>query len=210
MKKLILFSAAAMMILASCVGNPEGKKAETTDSVETVDQVVGAEYTVDAAQSKVEWTGTKVTGKHEGTVDIKSGSIRVDNGAITGGNFVLDMNSISSTDLQGEYKDKLDGHLKSDDFFGVENYPEAVFTITNVTPSTETPENIQISGNLTIKDISKNITFDARVSELTDATVKATADFNIARGDWGVNYEGKQDDLISKEINFKVSLVANK
>ncbi|NGM61354.1 YceI family protein [Sphingobacterium sp. SGG-5] len=210
MKKLILFSAAAMMILASCVGNPEGKKAETADSVETTDAVVGAEYTVDAAQSKVEWTGTKVTGQHEGTVAIKSGSIHVDNGVVTGGNFVLDMNSIGSTDLQGEYKDKLDGHLKSDDFFGVETYPEAVFTITGVTPSVDNAGVIQVSGNLTIKDISKNITFDATVDELTDTTVKATADFNIARGDWGVNYEGKQDDLISKEINFNVSLVATK
>ncbi len=210
MKKLILFSAAAMMVLASCVGNPEGKKAETTDSIETADQVVGAVYTVDATQSKVEWTGAKVTGKHEGTVDIKSGSIHVDNGAITGGNFVLDMNTLGSTDLQGEYKDKLDGHLKSDDFFSVESYPEAAFVITEVNASADAPGVIQVSGNLTIKDISKNITFDATVDELTDATVKASADFNIARGDWGVNYEGKQDDLISKEINFKVSLVANK
>ena len=209
MKKLVLFSAVAALVLASCAGNPEGKKADTTDSVEVADQVVGAVYTVDAAQSKVVWKGTKVSGFHEGTVDIKSGSVNVDNGTITGGNFVLDMNTISSTDLEGEYKEKLDGHLKADDFFAVATNPEASFTITEVKQGA-TANDLVISGNLTIKGVSKNITFDAKIDEVTDTTVKSSADFNIAREDWGVNYEGKKDDLISKEINFKVSLVANK
>lgn len=209
MKKIVLFSAAAAMVLASCVGNPEGKKAETTDSVETVDQVVGEAYTVDAAESTLVWTGTKVTGAHTGTVNVKSGSIHVDNGAITGGSFVLDMTSINSTDLDGEYKEKLDGHLKADDFFAVAEYPEASFVITDVKAGA-TANDAVISGNLTIKGVSKNITFDAKVDEVTDATVKTTSDFNIAREDWGVNYSGKQDDLISKEINFKVTVVAKK
>src|SRR5690554_306378 len=112
MKKLILFSAAAAMIVASCVSNPEGKKAET-------------------AQSELVWTGAKVSGKHHGTVDIKSGQLIVDNGAITGGNFVLDMNTINTQDLEGEWKEKLDGHLKADDFFDVANHPEASFEITS-------------------------------------------------------------------------------
>jgi polyisoprenoid-binding protein YceI len=209
MKKIVLFSAAAAMVLASCAGNPEGKKAETTDSVETVDQVVGEAYTVDAAESTVVWTGTKVTGAHTGTVNVKSGSINVDNGAITGGSFVLDMTSINSTDLDGEYKEKLDGHLKADDFFAVAEYPEAAFVITDVKVGA-TASDAVISGNLTIKGISKNITFDAKVDEVTETTVKTTSDFNIAREDWGVNYSGKEDDLISKEINFKVTIVAKK
>ena len=120
MKKITLLSAIAALVLASCAGNPEGKKAETKDSVVvTQSEVVGTTFNVDTAASKVVWTGTKVTGKHTGTVNIKSGSLTVDNGALTAGNVVLDMNSISSTDLEGEYKEKLDGHLKADDFFGV-------------------------------------------------------------------------------------------
>lgn len=211
MKKLVLFSAAAAMVLASCAGNPEGKKAETTDSVENVDSVavVGAAYNVDAAASTVVWKGTKVSGFHEGTVTIKSGTLNVDNGVLTGGNFVLDMNTINTTDLDGEYKDKLDGHLKADDFFGVATHPEASFAITEVKAGA-TANDVTISGNLTIKGISKNITFDAKVEEATDASAKVSADFNIAREDWGVNYEGQKDDLISKEINFKVNIVANK
>ena len=209
MKKLVLFSAVAAMVLASCAGNPEGKKAETTDSVATVQEVVGAAYNVDAAQSSVVWKGTKVSGAHEGTVTIKSGSLNVDNGAITGGQFVLDMNTINTTDLDGEMKEKLDGHLKADDFFAVATNPEASIAITEVKAGA-TANDVVISANLTIKGISKNITFDAKVAEITDATAKVSADFNILREDWGITYEGKKDDLISKEINFKVNIVANK
>ncbi len=209
MKKLVLFSAVAAMVLASCAGNPEGKKAETKDSVATVDQVTGVAYTVDTAATKIMWKGTKVSGFHEGTIAVKSGTLNVDNGSLTGGNFVLDMNTISATDLEGEYKDKLDGHLKADDFFGVATHPEASFTITEVKAAANTGE-VSISGNLVIKGISKNITFDAKVEEITDTTVKTSADFNILREDWQVSYEGKKDDLISKEINFRVNIVAKK
>lgn len=209
MNKLILLSAAAALVLASCAGNPEGKKAETKDSVETVNDLVGNSFAVDTAQSTVVWTGTKVTGAHTGTVKVKSGSLTVDNGALTGGNFVLDLNTISSTDLQGEYKDKLDGHLKAEDFFDVAKFPEASFAITTVKAGA-TANDVVISGNLTIKGISKNVTFDAKLTEVTESSVKASADFNIAREDWGVNYTGKEDDLISKEINFKINLVATK
>lgn len=209
MKKILLFSAVAGVILASCAGNPEGKKAATTDSVETVDQVVGTTYNVDTTASTVVWTGTKVTGAHTGTIAIKSGTVNADTALITGGSFVLDMNTISSTDLEGEYKGKLDGHLKAADFFDVAKFPEASFVITTVTAGA-TANDIKIAGNLTIKGISKNITFDAKVEESTDSAIKVSADFNIAREDWGVNYTGKEDDLISKEINFKISLVAKK
>ncbi|GAA4511006.1 MULTISPECIES: YceI family protein [Sphingobacterium] len=209
MRKITLLAATAALVLASCAGNPEGKKADTKDSVVVENQVSGDAFTVDTAQSSVVWTGTKVTGSHTGTVAIKSGNVIVENGVIKGGKFVLDMNTISSTDLEGEWKEKLDGHLKADDFFAVETYPEASFEITEVKAGA-TPSDLVVSGNLTIKGITKNITFDAKAEEVTDNTVKYSADFNIAREDWGVTYEGKKDDLISKEINFKVNVVANK
>lgn len=209
MRKITLLAATAALVLASCAGNPEGKKADTKDSVVVENQVSGDAFTVDTAQSSVVWTGTKVSGSHTGTVAIKSGNVIVENGVIKGGKFVLDMNTISSTDLEGEWKEKLDGHLKADDFFAVETYPEASFEITEVKAGA-TPSDLVVSGNLTIKGITKNITFDAKAEEVTDNTVKYSADFNIAREDWGVTYEGKKDDLISKEINFKVNVVANK
>jgi len=211
MKKITLLSAAATagFALASCVGNPEGQKAATGEAVETSTEVVGSVYAVDTQASQLQWTGNKVTGSHTGTVDIKSGSIHVDGDKITGGSFALDLNSINVTDLEGESRDKLTGHLKSDDFFNVENHPEATFEISNVEAG-EADNALKVSGNLTIRGVTKNITFDATVAELADASAKVDADFNIAREDWGVNYTGKEDDLLSKEINFKVSLVAKK
>lgn len=210
MKKISLMAVSAAILLASCAGNPEGKKAETKDSVETVAGAVdGTSYQVDAAASKVQWTGTKMTGAHTGVISITSGSLVADAGKLVGGSFALDMNTISTTDLEGEWKEKLDGHLKNEDFFDVAKFPQATFDITAVEAGA-TADVVKVSGNLSIKGISKNIAFDAKVVELTDASVQLTADFNIERANWGVNYTGKEDDLISKEINFKVSLVAKK
>ncbi|GGG95304.1 hypothetical protein GCM10007415_33140 [Parapedobacter pyrenivorans] len=208
MEKVFLSLAAGALVLASCVSNPEGKKAETADSVENVAlSDGGSELTVDTALSNVEWTGRKVSGQHHGHVKIKSGELTVDEGKLVGGNFVIDLTSINNLDLEGEYKGKLEGHLKSPDFFDVENHPEATFEITEVKDGTEAGA-VVIAGNLTIRGVSKNITFDAQVEESSDTAVKATADFNIAREDWGVSYKGQADDLISKEINLKVKLVA--
>ncbi|MGK6352348.1 YceI family protein [Parapedobacter sp. DT-150] len=209
MEKVVLSFVAGACLLASCVSNPEGKKAETSDTLETVDAAAtaGSGLSVDTAASKVEWTGRKVSGEHHGDVKIKSGTLTASDGKLTGGNFVIDLTTITNHDLEGEYKGKLEGHLKSADFFDVENHPEATFEITAVKEGA-TAGTATISGNLTIRGITKNITFDANVAEASATAVKATADFNIAREDWGITYTGQADDLISKEINLKVTLVA--
>lgn len=209
MKKILVLFLSAGVFMTSCVSNPEGSKAETSDAKAATEEVIGQNYTIDIESSTLLWTGSKVTGQHFGNVAFKSGTIHVDNGSITGGDFILDMNTIVSNDLEGEYKEQLEGHLKSDDFFSVEEYPESQFAITEVKTG-ENEGELVISGNLTIKGISKNITFDANIEELSDSLVRAKADFNIAREDWGVNYAGKADDLISKEINFKLDITAVK
>ncbi len=165
------------------------------------------ELVVDTEQSTVHWTGRKVSGEHHGDVQIKSGTLAVEDGKLVGGSFVMDLTTIANHDLDGEYKGKLEGHLKSADFFDVDNHPEANFEITSVQDGAEAGT-VTVSGNLTIRGVTKSITFDAQVQEASESAVKATADFNIAREDWGVNYAGQADDLISKEINFKVTLVA--
>lgn len=207
MKKIGILLSASALFLASCVGNPDGKKAETTDAVE-VAEISGNELALNTTDSKVRWEGHKVTGKHYGEVDIKSGTILVDSeGLLTGGDFIIDLTTIDVQDLEGEYRDKLTGHLKSDDFFDVENHPEAKFVITSVEAG-ETSNHLLISGNLTLRGVTKNITFDATVKEATAGNFLAEADFNIEREDFGVSYQGKADDLISKEINIKIDLVA--
>lgn len=209
MNKYLLIPALAVVLLTACVSNPEGKKAEVSDSTAVATTVEGTSYTVDTASSTVVWTGRKVSGSHTGTVAINSGNLVLDAGALKGGNFEIAVNSLSSTDLEGEWKEKLDGHLKAADFFDTEKFPTASFAITEVKAGA-TAADVTVSGNLTIKGVSKNITFDAKVTEATDAAVQVVADFNIAREDFGINYEGKKDDLISKEINFKITLAAKK
>lgn len=208
MKKLVLLMAAGGFLLASCASNPEGEKAVTSDAVEG-SVANGESYNVDASASGIKWTGNKVTGSHHGTINIQSGTLLVDNGQLSGGQFVIDMNSIVNEDLTDpEYKGKLEGHLKADDFFAVDKHPTSTFEITEVTDQGNGA--IGVSGNLTIRDITKNITFNATASENTADKIVVDADFNINRKDWNVMYEGQKDDLISDEINYKVHLEATK
>lgn len=207
MKKLLFVLLGGSVFLTSCVDNPEGKKAETKDSVATTQPTGGASLTVDTAASSIAWLGNKVTGKHNGTIRISGGTLQVQDGKLTGGKFTVNMTSLANLDITDTaYKAKLEGHLKSPDFFDVTKYPEATFEITSVTDSASSK--LKISGNLTLKGISKNITFDADVIENTPASFKAKADFNINRHDWNITYPGQKDDAISQEINLKVDLQA--
>jgi len=206
MKKIVAMLAAGVILTACTPKNPEGEKAETTESAE-VAAASGTEIALNISASKVTWTGSKVSGSHTGDVALKSGSLTVSGGKITGGNFVADLNTINDTDMQGEFKGKLEGHLKSPDFFDVAQFPEAKFEITSVAEGTEAGK-VTISGNLTMRGVTKNITFPATVTEATETSVKASADFNVLREDWGLVYTGMADDLISKEFNLKIELVA--
>lgn len=208
MKKLFVYLTIPALFFASCVSNPDGDKADTTEAAQ-VSVAGGTELTVKPEASTVAWLGNKVSGQHNGEVKIKSGSVTVDNGKLTGGTVVIDLTTLESHDLQGEFKGKLEDHLKSADFFDVANHPEAKLEITEVKDEATNGE-VTVSANLTIRGITKNITFKAVVAEATDSAFEANADFNIERTQWEVNYTGKQDDLISKEINFKVKLVAGK
>lgn len=118
--------------------------------------------TVDTAKSTVKWTGKKVTGEHTGTISIKKGNLEIEKGKLTGGKIVMDMKSIVDKDLTDPvWNAKLIGHLKSDEFFGVETYPTSELEITNVTGNSGS---YTVSGNLTIKGISNPVTFNVTVS----------------------------------------------
>lgn len=166
--------------------------------------------------SKLEWTGKKVTGQHNGTVDILKGEMFVDNGKLTGGNFIINFASITVLDLsEAEMNAKLTNHLKSDDFFSAEKYPEGKFEMTAVTPlSNGTGNNYTIGGNLTIKGITKPVTFPAKVNVNGDA-ITASADFKIDRTLWDVKfrsgkfYENLGDKLINDDIELKLNVSAN-
>ena len=162
------------------------------------------EKEINLEKSKVNWKGYKVTGQHEGTINLKSGTLTFDGETLTGGSFVMDMPSISTTDLKGEYKGKLDGHLKADDFFGVETHKTAALVFTSVTKNGET---YRVVGDLTIKDITNEITFELAVSENTASTT-----LQVDRTKYGIKYgsasffDGLKDKAIYNEFDLTVSL----
>jgi len=227
--KVSYLPVAAMFLFTACTDAPKSDKAATTDAQEEK-TTAGTSFKVDTTASKVEWVATKVTAYHTGTLNIKSGELIVKDNNVTGGNFVLDMTSIVVTGPAGsdaKANAKLLGHLKSPDFFAVEANPEATFTITAVAPFSGTAkdsadprqESISkykvanpthtVSGNLTIKGVTKNITFPAQLT-VSGSSADAIAKFNINRKDWDIVYPGKPDDLIRDEVHLGISLKATK
>ncbi len=151
--------AVSAVLFTACEKPPVAQAAPATP-VFTPAKPDGKEFKIDVAASKVEWIGTKVTGKHNGTINLKSGSVFVKDGAVVAGKFVADMASLDDKDLSGEYHDKLNKHLKSDEFFDVEKFPEGVFEISSVETS---PNGATVKGNLTLKGVTHGVTFDANI-----------------------------------------------
>jgi polyisoprenoid-binding protein YceI len=167
-------------------------------------------HSIDTTNSTVVWTASKVTGTHTGTVKVKSGALKLDQGKLVGGDFTIDMTSIDCTDLQGEWKDKLVGHLKSADFFGTDKYPTAKFVITRAIPL-DTKGNYKVIGNITIKATTKEIKFHAAVTEAAGKAT-ATAKITLDRTDFDVRYgsgsffDGLGDKTIYDEFDLQVTL----
>lgn len=160
---------------------------------------------INTEKSSVSWEGKKVTGTHTGLISISEGSLEFDHGALTGGNVVIDMASMSSTDLAETQASKLLGHLKSDDFFGVANYPTAELNITDVKKS---DSGYTVTGNLTIKGISKPVTFDTVVTKngATAQIVIDRTDYNVRYGS-GKFFENLGDKTIYDDFTLDVNIV---
>jgi len=215
----------------SCTSAPKSDEAKTSEAKEVKENTTDQKWKLDTAASKIEWVGTKVTGYHTGNVPLKSGEIFVKNGEVTGGKFVMDlanMQVVGPKSVDAASSKKLLGHLKSADFFDVEKNPEGSFELTGVRPYQGTaikdstdPRQEQIdkyrvtdpthivSGNLTLKGITKNVEFPARINISGDNAV-AIAKFNINRKDWGIVYPGKPDDLIRDAVHLGISIKAEK
>lgn len=155
--------------------------------------------------SQVQWKGYKVTGSHEGSIAIQSGNLMFDGETLKGGSFVMDMTTIGSTDLSGEYKGKLDGHLKSDDFFGVEKYPTSQLVFTNVKATGKNA--YEVTGDLTIKNTTHPVTFTMSVYGS-----KATANLKVDRSKYDVRYgstsffDNLKDNVIYDEFDIIADL----
>lgn len=202
MKKLIVLAIALSTAFVSC---KENKKVDVKEEVKVV-KTASALNNVDLATSVLNWKGAKPTGEHNGTVALKSGGILIENGVVSAGEFVVDMSTITNLDMKGkEGAGKLEGHLKSADFFDVATYPTAKFVITKVE---ENEGKLSVTGNLNIKDVTKSITIPATLSEVDGNYVFKSDNFNIDRADFNVKYGSKSffDDLNDKFIDDLVEM----
>lgn len=160
---------------------------------------------VDASKSTINWVGKKVTGSHEGTINLKEGALIFKGKKLTGGNFVVDMTSINTTDLDGKGKANLDGHLKSDDFFGTEKFPVANLVFKKIVDKGNGVYGV--NADLTIKGKTNTIGF-----EITVAKNNATADLKIDRTKYDITYKSGNffsdlgDKVIYDDFDLKVNL----
>ena len=176
---------------------------------------------VDASDSKVNWSGKSPTGEHLGYIKLTDGELIVDKGEIKGGKFNFDMNSITNTDISdAESRNKLVTHLKSVDFFDVQKFPTAKFVITKVSKlnngsTGQLKATHRVEGDLTIKGITKKISFDASINLLNGKFAASAPAFIINRTEWGVNYQSKsiiaglKDEFIYDDITVSIELVSN-
>lgn len=221
MRKL-LFAVPALFLLASCGGN-SNNTATTTE--QTAAEQTGQTFNIDTTTTSVDWKGAHKGGlaPRWGKIKVSLGTISVANDSISGGEFLVNMASLqvdpASVTEEGKKSTELEGHLKSADFFDVAKAPTAKFVITKVEPYTTAAgasliadPNYVISGNLTLKDKTLNVTFPAKVQVTADA-VTAAAKFVIDRSAWGINYktEGSPENwMISKDVEIGLNINAKK
>lgn len=213
MKKSIfsLFVLASMSTFVSCKDDASTKTGEAVETTAPSAEV--QKYKLDLENSVVEWTGSKPTGKHTGTIAFMDGEALVNGEKLEGGTFTFDMNSITVTDLKaGDGKEDLEMHLKGtgekakeDHFFNVTKYPKGSFEVTSVT---EENGKSMITGNLVLKEISKSITVPAMISNDGAVMTVTSEPFKINRTEWNVNYASKSvfDDLKDKYVDDTIEL----
>lgn len=201
-KKITLFAAAGLF-LAACNDAPkETVETRDTQEVEEVVEAVAADVNVEA--STIKWVGfnTYSDGRHNGQIDVKSGSFKLMGEEVVGGEFTIDMNTIKCLDLEDEeYNGKLVGHLMSEDFFDVANNPEATFVITKVSEATgeDAKGSHVVEGNLTMRGQTNNITIPANITVNNGAVSVSTPEFAIDRKLWNVMFRSSGIEGVAKD-----------
>ena len=155
-------------------------------------------YAITAENSKVEFTGSKVTGKHDGGFKQLQGEVHTSGNSVSHAKVTIDTTSLHSDN------DRLTGHLKSPDFFDVAKFPTAVFETTSISGTGPTAN---VTGKLTLHGVTKEITFPAKI-EVKDDAVTVKAEFSINRQDFGIKYAGKPDDLIRDGVVLRLDVKA--
>ncbi len=204
--KMFLLVFVISALLYSCSNN-EGEKVKAEAPREVKKNNKTTTYVVDVKNSKIDWYGSQSQGGHHGTINIKDGRLDVKGGKIAGGMFRIDMRSIKDLDLTNpDENSKLVDQLKSSDFFETHKYPEAKFEITDIKDIQNQPGDTltnTITGNLTMKDSVKSITFGVKITHENNVIDAVTPKFVIDRTQWGIMWGS--DKLVDKIKNMIVS-----
>lgn len=208
---------ALSTVAISCTGSQKSDNTVAAgDSISASALLSNAVLKVDSTSSYLTWRGFKPGGEHFGKLPVTQGEVSISEGKLFGGNVTIAMNGIVVEDLQGETAAQLKGHLESADFFEAETYPTSRFELTGIpTEGLELAKLKELQGNLTLKDVTKNITIPvAAVETSTDGTKITSAVFRINRADWNVKYGSKSfftglgDKFIDDEIELSFTLIA--
>ena len=172
-------------------------------------------FIADNDHSNVNWKGFKPTGEHYGSLALSEGYFLMEKDKLVGGEFKMDMNSITVLDIPAddEKNAKLTRHLKNDDFFGVNKYPESTFTLKS---SEKEGDRILIKGDLKIKDKTNPVSFLAKLEMKGKELVLTSEPFNIDRSKWDIEYKSKSffenlaDNFIYDDMEISVEVKAMK
>lgn len=218
-----------LLILTACLQEPKSDTAIIGEAQPVEEKIEGIVYTIDTLNSIITWVGTKPTGRHNGLIKIKNGSIRIieepsetsrKKFSILNAHISIDMSTAEVLDLVDNpvQLDKLQRHLHSRDFFDTDTYPEAEFEFVSLKPIEEdtverAPNDFTIidpthilNGNLTIKGKTLNVEFPVK-TDYRNLKLEASAKFNIDRTKWGINYKDENDPLARATDSFIHNIV---
>jgi polyisoprenoid-binding protein YceI len=219
MKKVILSIFALGAVLTSC--GDTGREIDAQDAQDVTDNTTETtiSFSTVAEGSKVNFIGYHIggTAPRKGTFSISEGSIKTTDNVVTNGDFTLSVSTldidVTSVDNEEE-KGKLEGHLKSADFFNDSLYPTLKFEITEVTSeySADSTFSSKLTGNLTLLDSTKSVTFFANVSADENTVSVKSENFSIDRTQWGLVYgsEGLENAMISNGVDLEIDVTLNK
>ncbi len=196
------------------------KKSGDSVSAPSVNENInyGTLYEAILDQSIIYWIGSSATGSHNGILKIKKSNMEINpHGQLLKAYFTIDMNSIANLDISDpEGKKDLEDHLKNEDFFATDTFPEADFILTSATPIADTLTNQLLKGDLTIKGITQSVEFKAQIIPTGNAALITVPEFTIDRTRWGINHQSTKilniikDELISDDIKLSMKIVAVK
>lgn len=164
---------------------------------------------IDFQKSSLKWIGKKVSGEHVGFIKLKEGQLRLENNKIAAGSFKIDMSTLTNTDIEDpEWNQKLVGHLKSDDFFGVDKFPTSNLIITESSPFKNNKATVK--GMLTIKGKTEPITFDVTKNgaEFYALIMVDRTKYDVRYGS-GKFFDNLGDKMIYDDFTLDVKLVTN-